>query len=193
MAKKRAQGINKSQKIRDYLAGHPDAGPKQVADALNADGLGVSEQLVSNVKYNMAKPTKSRKKKAGKKKPVKKRGGAKKTTQRKKSAARRAGVNKSQAIRDYLDRHPAATPKEIVAALAGQGLDVSMGLVSVVKYGAKRKTPKGKKRKKVARGRAAAGVGGLSVEDLVAVKGLADRLGGAANLRQALELLERLS
>ena len=45
MAKRK---INKSQKVRDYLAEHPDAGPTEVATALKR--YGVSVALVSSIK-----------------------------------------------------------------------------------------------------------------------------------------------
>jgi hypothetical protein len=45
MAKRK---INKSQKVRDYLAEHPDAGPTAVANALKR--YGVSVALVSAIK-----------------------------------------------------------------------------------------------------------------------------------------------
>jgi hypothetical protein len=45
MAKRK---INKSQKVRDYLAEHPDAGPIAVANALKR--YGVSVALVSAIK-----------------------------------------------------------------------------------------------------------------------------------------------
>ena len=45
MAKRK---INKSQKVRDYLAEHPDAGPTAVANALKR--YGVSVTLVSAIK-----------------------------------------------------------------------------------------------------------------------------------------------
>jgi len=42
-------------------------------------------------------------------------------------------VNKSAAIRDYLGAHRDAKPKEVVAALKEQGIDVSPNVVSIVK------------------------------------------------------------
>jgi hypothetical protein len=42
-------------------------------------------------------------------------------------------VNKSAAIRDYLSSHRDAKPKEVVAALKEQGIDVSPNVVSIVK------------------------------------------------------------
>jgi hypothetical protein len=62
MAKKRsAGGPNKAQLIRDYMKDNPQAGPKDVADAVNNQhGLKLSAQYVSTIK--------ALDKKAGKKK-----------------------------------------------------------------------------------------------------------------------------
>lgn len=66
--------VNKSQKIRDYKAEHPDEGPTAIATALTKQGIKVVPAQVSNVLSNASK-------KKGGKKSVKKRGpkpGAKK-------------------------------------------------------------------------------------------------------------------
>ncbi len=59
-------------------------------------------------------------------------------------AKKKAGKSLSQSIRDHLSANPNATPNEIVAALAKQGVKVSPGLASNVKYtsgpGAKKKS-----------------------------------------------------
>jgi hypothetical protein len=47
--------------------------------------------------------------------------------------SKKAAVNKSQAVRNYLSDHPQAMPKEVQAALAEQGINVSRVLVSTVK------------------------------------------------------------
>lgn len=102
------------------------------------------------------------------------------------------GGSKSQSIRDYLAKNPGASPKQIVADLKEQGIDVSLGLANVVKYSAGRKGG----RKKVKRGRPAGtrnGTTGLTMEHLLAVKRLADELGGTDQVRRALEVLEKLS
>ena len=97
-------------------------------------------------------------------------------------------VNKSQVIRDYIAGHPDAPPKAIRLALSEQGVEVSDGLVGVVKYG-------GKKSKKAASAHRVSrrSKGGLSVDDLIEVKRLADELGGVKELRKALELLDELA
>jgi hypothetical protein len=50
MAKRK---INKSEAIRMYLKDHPDAGPKQVGNALKKKRITVQPALVSNVKANL--------------------------------------------------------------------------------------------------------------------------------------------
>lgn len=57
MAKKKADSdsatVNKSKAVRDYVTANPDAMPKEVADALTKDGVDVSAQFVSQIKYQM--------------------------------------------------------------------------------------------------------------------------------------------
>ena len=66
MAKRK---VNKSQKVRDYLAEHPDAGPTAVANALKR--YGVSVALVSAIKSKgKTGGRKSRKAKAAKRRSV---------------------------------------------------------------------------------------------------------------------------
>ena len=49
-------------------------------------------------------------------------------------AKKKSGVSKSQSIRDHLQANPGDMPKQIIAALAKQGIKVSNGLVAKVKY-----------------------------------------------------------
>lgn len=55
MARKKAEPVNKSQSIRDYLTSKPTATPKEIVAALSEQGLTVTEGLVSNVKHNWQK------------------------------------------------------------------------------------------------------------------------------------------
>ena len=103
----------------------------------------------------------------------------------------RRRVNKSQAIRDYLQQDPGATPKQIVAGLAERGVKVSEGLAGNVKYtsgGARRGTGRRRGRPRTRR----VAVNTLSAQDLVEAKKLADQLGGIEQARKALEALEQL-
>jgi len=100
--------------------------------------------------------------------------------------AKRDG-NKSAAIRNYIASNPNAKPKEILTALKARGIDVSVGLVSVVKYA------KPKSGKKPGRPKGTKSASGLSADQLLAAKALADSLGGIQNTREALDLIEKLS
>jgi hypothetical protein len=57
--------VNKSQAIRDYLKANRKAMPKAVVEALKGQGIEVSSQMVSTVKFTMQQ------KKGGKKKQQK--------------------------------------------------------------------------------------------------------------------------
>lgn len=48
--------------------------------------------------------------------------------------------SRSKAIRDYLKEHPSASPKEVVAGLKEQGVEVKEGLVGNIKYSLKGKS-----------------------------------------------------
>jgi hypothetical protein len=56
--------ISKSQAVRDYLAEHPSAMPKEIAPAVkSAHGLDVSPQMISMIKSKVGK--KGRRRKSG--------------------------------------------------------------------------------------------------------------------------------
>jgi hypothetical protein len=59
---------------------------------------------------------------------------------KKAAAGGEAPVNKSAAIRDYLTKSANAMPKEVVAALAANGITVSPQMVSVIKAKSKVKS-----------------------------------------------------
>jgi len=120
------------------------------------------------------------------------------------------GPNKSQAIRDYYAANPEAKPKQVVEALAAQGVDVSAAFVSTIKStsltkgtrkaGAKR-GPRAAKAgtESVSRpsARSAAPArrseGTVSIESLIKAKGLVNELGGLDNAISTLEALKRLA
>lgn len=104
--------------------------------------------------------------------------------------ARTKHGGKSQAVRDYISANPKAGPKQIKEGLKAQGIKVSQSLVSAVKYG-KGKTKKARVHTVRIAARKTA-TPGVTVEQLLEVKKLADALGGAAQVRQALETLEQL-
>jgi hypothetical protein len=172
---KAARGL-KSQAIQEYLSANPTSGPQQIVDGLKAQGIEVSFGLASAVNYR--KP--------------KKRASARKSAKR--TVATDTPVSGSELIRRYIARHPAEKPKAIELGLKQEGVKVSMALIGRVKYA--KGTKAGKRRKSstqvvrvAARTTPAAAV---SVEQLLEVKRFADSLGGADQLRQALDTLERL-
>jgi hypothetical protein len=109
---------------------------------------------------------------------------------------------KSQAVRAYMEQHPQASAAEVVSVLNEQGIKVSPAIVynlrSIAK-GTRRKS--GRKRaiaarsangaRRLGRPRAALSAG-ISVEQLLGTKELAQQLGGTEALRRTLELLEKL-
>lgn len=102
--------------------------------------------------------------------------------------AKRDG-SKSAAVRDYLAKYPDARPKEVYDALTKQGLKLSLALVNAVKYS----KPKTSRRASQPNGSiASASNGEVSAADLIATKQIVDSLGGVAQTKDVLDLLEQL-
>ena len=97
---------------------------------------------------------------------------------------------KSQFVRDFIAANPNAGPKDIRDGLKVQGVKVSASLVSAVKYGKGRS--RNVKRPSVPAAARRTSAGTVTIEQLIEVKRFADGLGGAANVRQALDTLEQL-
>ena len=101
------------------------------------------------------------------------------------------GLNRSEEVRKYLLAHPAAGPKEVVAVMAQQGITITSALVSNVKYGS------GRSKKANHRARAAAAPpveagSDIPLDLLIEAKKFADRMGGIAQARAALDALASL-
>lgn len=58
--KKKSRDGSKSAAVRDYIAGHPDAKPKEIHEALTKNGLKLSLALVNAIKYSKPKAAKRR-------------------------------------------------------------------------------------------------------------------------------------
>lgn len=100
--------------------------------------------------------------------------------------------SKSAAIREYMAAHKSAMPKEIVAALKAQGIEVSPNLVSILR--AKQKVKSARKNKEAAVGGNNGGTSGGNAAALDAALTLykAARTsdgGNSAKTRQAFLLL----
>ncbi len=112
---------------------------------------------------------------------------------KKKKATRKkkARVNKSQVVRDYMAANPEVGPKGVSAALKKKGIKVSPQMVSTIKTKAKKKSS-GKKRGRPAKKKLARRAGGLNIDTLVKAKKLADRMGGVDKAKEALDALAKL-
>ena len=106
---------------------------------------------------------------------------AKKTVSKKKSG----GVNKSQAIRDYLKSHPNAGPTEVCKELKKKGLTIAPALVSNVK-----RAMLGKKRGAARGGRRGDTV---SMSALIEASEFVAKVGGIEQAEQILKTLKKLS
>ncbi len=117
--------------------------------------------------------------------------------------AKKSKVNKSQVVRDYLAAHPDAMPKDVRAALAKEGIEVSRVLVSTVKNKVNRASNgnkaarKATKKKAVAVEAAPAVVqkptnGGITLEQVKMVAHMLNRLGGIQRLTEVLEVIKDL-
>ena len=189
MAKKAPnEGMSKSESTRQYVAKHPNAGPKEIVSGLKAEGIEVSMALASKIKYDRST-----------------KGGAKKG--RRKKGAGRAAVastngssahgNKAEAIRAAAKSlGKKVRPRDVIAMLKEQGIEVSSAQVST--------TLKNMGMKIVRRGRKA-GVGAvpalsrtasqshsITIEDLIAAKKLVNQLGSVEAASKAFSALARL-
>jgi hypothetical protein len=115
-----------------------------------------------------------------------------------------AEMSKADAIRDAVSRlGRKARPRDVIADLAEKGVTVTSPQVSSLmkKLGIKRRRRRGAQRGAAngAVGQTSSGAkrgpratGGLSANDLLDAKKLADQLGGVEKLKKALDLLEQL-
>ena len=101
-------------------------------------------------------------------------------------AKKKAGVNKSQAIRDYLKKNPNAGPTEVCKELGKKGLKIAPALVSNVKA-----AMLGKK-KGLRRGQRIGKGDTVSLAALVEAREFVDSVGGIAKAEKILAALQRL-
>ena len=98
-------------------------------------------------------------------------------------------VNKSQAIRDFVEANPEAGPTEVAAALKKERIIVSPAMVSSVKTTSKKK--KGRGRKKAARSAKPAS-DKIALSSLIKAKNMAESVGGIEKAQTALAALAKL-
>lgn len=106
-------------------------------------------------------------------------------------AKKSEGVNKSEAVRQFLAKSKRAKPATVVAALAEQGITITAQYVSTIRSNARRKKGKNKRGENGgATTRPASDK--VSLATLVQAKRLADQLGGVAKAKEALDALAKL-
>ncbi|HEV3022177.1 MAG TPA: hypothetical protein VGX76_06905 [Pirellulales bacterium] len=160
------------------MSKHPGSSAQEVVDGLKAQGLTVTATLVYNVKA-------SNKKKKAKKKA------AKQAAKAAASTNGAAGATKADKIREVAGgMEKPVRPKDVVAALKAQGIEVLHTQVSQVlaKMGMKKK----RRRRKAAAVAPAATSTGLNINDLVAAKKVVGEVGSIAKVKEALAALARL-
>src|SRR5579871_2835144 len=179
MAKKPVERGSLSRAIREFLSRHPESSPHAIQAGLKKQGIKVSTSLAASIKYRKTG-------KASRSKSAQTNGNSFPLAP---PHADETG-SRSRAIREYLAKKPKASPKEIVAALKKKGIRVSFALVGVVKQNV---LDANSGRSAGALGLAgSAGHKGFSAEAIIDAKKLVEELGGIANARKALDLLEQL-
>jgi hypothetical protein len=193
---------NRSQSIREYLAGHPNAMPKDVVAALKSKGVIVAPGLAGLIKFQMKRG------KGGSTKPTRRGPGRPKGSKNKvtrMATAAKTGSrssNKSDAVREYLAANPTASPATVQQALKARGINISTSLASVIKYskrgpgrakGSARARAVATATRRVGRPAGSASNGSLRAEDLLAAKAFVERIGGIEAAKRAIEVLEQLA
>jgi len=103
------------------------------------------------------------------------------------ATSQKTEVNKSAAVKEVFAKNPKTPVKEVISALAAQGVKVSYTYVYALKSKGKAKRRKEKRQKAMATSN---NMGVLDPVDLIRqVKELALRTGGLRNLRQLVDVL----
>ena len=160
--------------------------PKDIIVALKEQGITVSHSLV----------TKTLKRAGFHRKPQGKKAAAPKSSAGKKPAVTTshaaAQVNKAQRIRDVAKMlGKKVRPKDVIAELAKEGINVTSGQVSMTLSAAGYRRKRRGKKVAVAAAHSASG-NGLNLEALIAAKALIAKVGGIEVAQEALAALKKL-
>lgn len=185
---KRTDGNTKSDLVRNYIAQRPQASVKEIVESLKQQGTSVSIALASKIKYDRMRKSTGRGPGRGRKPAAATNNGS-------------ASGTKADAIRQMAgSMERPVRPRDLVAAMAAQGVQVSSAQVSQVLRGmGMRRRRRGGRR--VAREgapttrqtAASSASRSISLDSLIAAKKLADQLGGVDAAKQAVDALARLS
>jgi arginine repressor len=160
-----AEEVNRSQAIRDHFKLNPKATTQEVVDTLASHGITVTPNLVTTVKAKLNQKRAARK-------------AAKAAAT---SEAKTSGVNKTQAVRDYLKANKKAKAQEVADALAEQGVAVTVGYVRTIRAKSKRR-----RRAVKAVVENVASEGGVGVPEIKAAFAFLKTVGSAAMAKEAL-------
>jgi hypothetical protein len=158
--------VNKSEAIRDFFKANPKAKSQEAADGLAKKGITVSVGLVNTVKSKHNKRQAARK-------------AAKKQAAERKSN----GVNKTQAVRDYLKAHKKAKNAEVVEALGEQGITITANYVGNIK--ATHNTRRRAVRKVVAKG-------GIGIPEIKSALAFIKTFGSISAAKKALDVAQEI-
>ncbi|HWB14103.1 MAG TPA: hypothetical protein VG826_33060 [Pirellulales bacterium] len=179
MAKKAAApSLSKSDAVKKYMASYPNATAKEVVANLKRTEIKVSASLVAKLKSRQPKKSASPKAAAA---PAAPNGSA--------------ATSKAERIRQVAKamKKP-VRPRDVIAALAGEGIAVSSAQVSMTlrAMGMRRKR-RGRKPVEAAHSRpATAASGTLSLDSLLAAKKLVVALGSVEAAKSAVDALAKL-
>jgi hypothetical protein len=181
------EGNTKSDIVREYLKGNPTATVQDIVQDLKR--YEISRALAQKIKYKDGSSGGRRGRKPGR------------TAAASAAAAQPSSENERKA--DSIRRVAGGMgkrvrPRDVVASLREEGIDVTSAQVSQVLKGmGMRRRRRGRKPagERTARGRAvqADASTSLSLDALIAAKKLADQLGGVQAAKQAMDALARLS
>ena len=179
--------VNRSQVIRDFVTKNPAMSISEAVTGLGNEGVKVSKNLVYMVKMKMkAKKVKEKKAKAA----------AKEIQAAPSSNGSVKARSKSTAVRAVLKGNRKMPAKDVVSALAENGITVTEGLVYFVKGQMKgKRSQKQKSQKEVvqvvkASASTPASANGDALKTILMVKAFATQVGG---MKKLLELARALS
>lgn len=110
--------LSKSDAIRQYLLAHPGARPHEVVSALESQGISISTALVSKIRFD---------------RPIRRRREARPANPHLQASGAGPAGGRGAAIRAKIDEQGQRfRPRDIIAALAADGIDVSLAEVIMV-------------------------------------------------------------
>ena len=104
--------------------------------------------------------------------------------------AKKPAVNKSQAVRDYLETHPGTANKEVAEALAKQGIKMTPNYVAAIK--SKMYVAKGMRKRRRKAATAMSAKTGVGIPEIKAAFGLLKQCGGIEGAKEALAAAQEI-